>query len=268
MAPVDTATGISFTAGEAQLNVVCGEAVWVGWVRDRFGAFESSGPPCWEIRYSVESGVPGFLGDPRDVAGPEIQVECAGDRLRLDGPHFHADVDLTAHAVTAAGPAALYPLDAILKVLLPLMHPDGLVLHAAALCDGARGWICSGPSGAGKSTLATLAGEGAVCDELVVVSNGSGHWRLLSLPFWNGRPASAPLTAIHLLEHGHSHTRRRAAAAEAVRRLATEALPPLQPAHALDAWFARLVQLVEQVPVFNLTFKPTPDVWDFIREPC
>ncbi|MEM9556088.1 MAG: hypothetical protein AAGC60_17660 [Acidobacteriota bacterium] len=167
------------------------------------------------------------------------------------------------------GIRALAPLDRLLQ-LLWTRHRRGLILHGAALVEpgGARdhgdrrGWLCTGPSGVGKSTLAGLFPHHALCDELTAVRVEQGDVpRIDSLPFWRGRPGSAPLAGIHLLRHGASHRRHRLSPRQALAALRTEVSWPVPDRDAVERALDALTRLVRAVPVWRLEFRPDRDVW-------
>ncbi len=231
----------------------------------RYGAFATDAAPAWRAVYQVRDArtpCPHFLHDARRHP---MRSRRDGSRLRLASETFTMELDACRRSVELAGPLATYPLDRLIQTLWYESHCHGLMIHAAALAEGDRGWIFSGPSGAGKSTLASLFPEHALCDEFVALSLDGAAPRLGSLPFWTSRRGSAELAGIHLLRHGRRDHRRRLGAGEAFARLRREVVWPTFDPDALSRAFASLCQLVEAVPVWELAFRPGREVWKVIQ---
>lgn len=188
-----------------------------------------------------------------------------GARLQLASETFEIEIDASRRRIELIGPLATYPLDRLIQTLWYESHESGLMIHAAALADGDRGWIFSGPSGVGKSTLAGLFPEYALCDEFVALSLDGSVPRLGSLPFWHSRRGSAELSGIHLLRHGQRDRRRRLEAGEAFARLRREIVWPTFDGAVLNRAFDSLCRLIELVPVWELAFRPGREVWNVIR---
>ncbi len=235
--------------------------------RQRYGAFLTPEPPVWRAAYRVldhRTPCPHFLHDARRQP---LRSRRHGRRLELASDTFEIELDAAAGSARLAGPLATYPVDRLIQTLWYETHPRGLMIHAAALAEGRRGWIFSGPSGSGKSTLASLFPERALCDEFTALRLGDDGPRLASLPFWTSRRGAAALAGIHLLCHGESDRRRRLGAGEAFARLRREVVwPTFDPGH-LSRAFDTLCELLETVPVWELAFRPHRAVWSEIRRP-
>jgi len=231
---------------------------WLAQLGLRYSGFETRSRPTLRVRYDV---VPGRKPLPDRPCG-ELQPIAGSDgtHLELEGPGFKVSADLATGAAVIAGPRHTYPVDAVMRELLPLLTRDSLVMHTALVSDGTRAWACAGPSGAGKTTLAALLGERALCDELAVVTIGRGGIEARSLPYWNARPGRAPLAGIHLLRHGPVHRRTRLAPEAAARRLLAQVAWPTRFPDALARAFAVFGAIAERVPVWELEFAPRADV--------
>ncbi len=232
----------------------------------RYSAFATDAAPAWRAVYQVRDAripSPHFLHDARRHP---MRSRRDGTRLRLASETFTMELDASHRRAELAGPLATYPLDRLIQTLWYESHRHGLMIHAAALADGPRGWIFSGPSGVGKSTLAGLFPEHALCDEFVALTLDGAAPRLGSLPFWRSRRGSAELAGIHLLRHGKSDHRRRLGAGEAFARLRREVVWPTFDAEALSGALDTLCQLIETVPVWELAFRPGREVWSVIQD--
>ena len=144
--------------------MAAGDDAWLDLVARRFPGCLSQDHGQFRIDYRQRGGCPDGLVSPLAARREPSQTKASRHGFELTGETFSARVDLDAGRAWLTGPCALYPLDALLRHLLPLLASPGLIVHAAALAEGGRGWLASGPSGAGKSTLAALLGKRALCD--------------------------------------------------------------------------------------------------------
>ena len=93
-----------------------------------------------------------------------------------------------------------------------------------------------------------------------------GYFRLTSLPFWQARPGSTTLSAVLLLGHGREHRLTRLTEGDALRRLATETLWPIELPAAMERTLEQMSGLIQSVPVFELAFAKDASAWDYIEE--
>jgi hypothetical protein len=237
---------------------------WLAALAPRYAGFRSTAAPRFELelvareRGSVDrAGLLAMMTEAPTVA-------AHGERLAMRSRSFAIELDF-ARGGRVIGPCHRYPVDLALRTLLVAALDDGVVLHGAFLAAGQRGFVCAGPSGAGKSTLATLVAPHALCDELTLVRRGAfGGWRAQALPYWQGRPGEAELVRLVLLDHAPRHAWRAVEPAAAWRRLAREVLwPGFSPLRMASA-FALFERLLGEVPIAELGFRPTPDVWSVL----
>lgn len=260
------------------VQVTGSDGAWLDQARQRYGAFARPMSRCWFKEASAEGAAPWELHyEVQD--GPSLSPDalCRGRRHGLHaspgalvGQDFTARRQPTTRQVEVAGPAAIYPLDLLLQALWYSSRPQSLILHAAALHDGRRAWLCPGPSGSGKSTLVSLSPDRALGDELVAVEVAEGGFDLVALPFWAATPGRYPLAAVCCLRHQSGdgkppHTRRRLTGAEALARLRGQVSWPTWDAAAMVQCLEVLGQLVESMPVDELAFTPRPDVWECLK---
>lgn len=184
-----------------------------------------------------------------------------GDVLELRWQDLCATIDLAAGQGTVWAPRANAAPVAFLWALLRELLEDGLIVHGALLSDGDRGWLCAGPSGCGKTTLAGLFPEHRLADELTALRRIEGEWHAFSLPAGQSRPGSRPLAGIRLLRHGREHRRRPLAAREATTRLGAEILWPFIRAGTMASRIPLLLDLLAEMPVDELSFRPDRGVW-------
>jgi hypothetical protein len=251
--------------GPVTVALGCANTDWCRWIELRFGPFLSRNEPAWTVLFEADRATPDWLASPLERFDEPLRTETTACGFELRGATFAATVDRAHRRAHLAGPLALYPLDGLLRHLLPVILADGLVLHAALLIDGDRAWVCSGPSGSGKSTLASLLPELACSDELVYLAPAKGRWQATALPFWQARPARAELTGIFLLEHAPSHRRSAIEPGQALQALTSQVLWPTVVPELAAASFERLCTLVREVPSARLGFTPDRGVIETLR---
>jgi hypothetical protein len=242
------------------------DATWLDLLSRRLSPFQISRPFHFLIEQETTGPTPVELPSALAIHLEPQELEDTPSGFVIRTPTSVCEVDLEARRARVAGPRALYPLDNLLRHLLPFLYSEGLVLHGAAFEHGGSGFVASGPSGSGKTTLSQLAGARALCDELTAIRWESRRARLLALPFWKARPGSAPLEGVLMLRHAQRHRLRRLGSKEAFKRLAPQVLWPLDKSWAVKRTFEYLSRLVEEVPAWELGFAPRSDVWDAIRE--
>jgi len=256
----------SFVFGEVHLRFESPDREWLSYLSRRYGGF--SMPPAEKaflLRFEPTAALP-----PADLASPlaphleAVDCEPTANGYRVRTETTDCEIDLVSRHAVLHGPSAMYPLDNVLRHLLPLLWEDGLILHSALVGVSEGSVLASGSSGAGKSTIARLARGRALSDELAAIRLADGEARAIALPFWEARPGSARLSAVLHLRHAASHRLERVRAGEALRKLASQVLWPVWDEAAMARSFAYLAQLAEAVPAFNLSFAPTEDVWELI----
>ena len=257
-----------FDFGGVAVSVACDNHRFMSLAGQRYGAFATEAKPDWRIVYRLTSGEapsPRFIQAARQQP---LRARREGSLLRLSTPTFRLELDRASGAAELSGPLATYPVDRMIQTLWYESRSRGLILHGAALAENGRGWLASGPSGSGKSTLAGLFPDKALCDEFAAVSLDRRGPRLSAMPFWKGRQGSAPLESIYLLRHGSADSRRRLSNREAFARLRREVRWPTSDGEAMQRALDSLTEILGSVPIWELSFRPTPEVWRILsKEP-
>src|SRR5262245_36982732 len=195
-------------------------------------------------------------------------------RFALASHPSRAEGDLARRRVAfRAGPGpSLNPDLFRLLCSFLLMETGGVLLHASAVVDGRRAWVCCGPSGRGKQTIAGLAGARPVLnDEPVARGAGPRGWEACATPFYgSGGPAMArvneraPLRGLCFLRKATHFAHRRLSGSEAVARAFPEVMLPKRDGRVTERLLATLAALAEAVPVWELTFAPAPALWSYL----
>lgn len=246
---------------------------WATPLIERYTAFLSGGAPGWHVALV-------HAPDLTHTDAPWIRHEGPITRYRLFSLAGVIDLDARTAKVHAPSPAwaasALErTLTYILMQALPRQH-DGLLIHGAGVVLNGRGYLFAGPSGAGKTTIADLArDEGEVLsDENVAVRLTPDGAILFSTPFWgHSTPPEqvqrinrfVPLAGIYLLSHAPAFSLTPLRPAEAVAALLQTEKVATERVESAAAWLAMADRLAATVPIYRLGFRPTREVWQFLR---
>jgi len=171
----------------------------------------------------------------------------------------------------------LFPLEYPIDELV-LMHRlalgEGVELHALGLVDqDSSGYLFLGHSGAGKSTTARLwmrqPGVQLLSDDRIILRQQDGIYRMYGTP-WHGdagvsSPASAPLSAIFLLEQGPEHQLLSISQPQAAAELFARAFLPHYVKSGIEFTLHFLDQLTRSIPCSIFRFAPTDDAVEAIR---
>jgi hypothetical protein len=260
-------SSVTITIGNLPVRFSVPDSSFAAMLAERYAPFLRSGKASQaEIEFDVCLVAPGSLPGPQ-----ELDVRFQEGMWRLGRGDFRAEFDLAARR----GRITLFPnpyaIDALLRIVHSLLMAGsgGILLHAASGISGGRAVVFSGVSGAGKTTIARLAPPSVrlLTDEISYLRREGTEYRVYGTPFsgelgMRGEDISAPLAAIHLIEHGAANRRAPLAQPEAVRRLLRNTLFFAQEAPLVSAVFATLCDLTERVPVYRLEFAPDARVWE------
>jgi|ERR1700722_5945464 len=159
-----------------------------------------------------------------------------------------------------------YPVDELL-ITHRLTQERAIELHGCGIvtADGI-GNLFIGHSGAGKSTTTRLwtATEDVeiLSDDRIIVREHPGQMRMYGTP-WHGEamfasPASAPLTRIMILEHGHGNVLTRLSPSQAVAELFARSFVPMHRHEYVESALEFLQSVAELVPCYRYSFEPDP----------
>jgi hypothetical protein len=243
-------------------------------VRRRYAAFAlpAGGHAAVEIEVAVDgpADVPESVIDETLDVERSCEVERQGGLVAVRGPRFEGTLDPATRRGRLVTQPALGPLDAMLRAALSLalVDHDGVVVHAAGVARGGRGFVFAGPSGAGKTTIGRAlsgwqagapteangpGGDVLLADELVVLRLDGAGVVAAGTPFWTGAAVAAPLAGLFLLERGGVAGVRLLEPARGVPALWRE-LGRYLPVPDLERrCFAILGEILRRVPLRGLT---------------
>ena len=172
------------------------------------------------------------------------------------------------------------------KVLFQIYHtlldnqnprPISSFVHASGVACDSVGFVFSGPSGSGKSTIASLSTyQGIVLnDECIIIEKREHDFCVRGTPFsgnFRGKKnIKVPLKAVFLLEHAKENSIKPIKKSEFARRFVRELVfsVPLLSTNNKSAFSDMLdfcSKLAEEVPTYQLSFRPDRSFWKCIQE--
>jgi len=258
---------LTITIGGLPVRFCVPDAAFSSMLAERYASFlHASHPQSSEIEFEVSLVPPGRLPGPA-----ELEVRWENGVWRMGRGDFRAEFDLAARRGRIALLPNPYAVDALLRIVhsLLLARSGGVLLHAASGILHGRGVVFSGVSGAGKTTIARLAPPHVrlLTDEISYLRREGPGYRVYGTPFsgelgLRGEDISAPLAAIHLIEHSAVNRRDPLSQPEAVRRLLRNTLFFAHEPELVSGVFSTLCDLTQRVPVYRLEFAPDARVWE------
>jgi hypothetical protein len=166
-----------------------------------------------------------------------------------------------------------YPLDQILMMHI-LARKQGALIHAAGIEVNGRGYIFPGKSGAGKSTLtqqlAVRKDIGLLSDDRIVVRKMDGIFKAYGTP-WAGEAGIAvnknvPLSGIFFINHASYNRIKQITPGQALKRLLPVTSIPWYDREIMSEILTFCDDLISNVPVYELYFKPSVEVVDVFEK--
>ncbi len=151
---------------------------------------------------------------------------------------------------------------------------ETFLIHSAGIIRNGSGYLFVGASEKGKSTIANLSKNYHILnDEINLVRFSDTGVTLYGTPF-NGffhdkSVGHAPLKTVFLLEHGPEHQLSAISPAEAVKTLMSQIVPPIGLEETMTSitknkMFDYAEKIVNDIPVYRLSFKPDNGFWGII----
>jgi hypothetical protein len=262
----------TLAVGGVGFQVIVPDDAWLAALAPLYGEFPLDCEPEWQVTVSH---------DPELDAAGQRWIEHDGPLTRFQTNQYTGWIDLArAQALTRTGsldtaPAALESAIAYacMQVLPRTRH--SVLLHAAGIQWRGHGLVVSGHAGAGKTTVAQLAqGYGELFnDEMVIVDLSGTQPLLLSTPFVGPTTTTdlvrrinrcAPASVLLLLAHAPTFELLPLSPAESALELLRTNLVAVERTASAAAWLAAVDRLVQALPVYQLRFRPTAELWDFL----
>jgi hypothetical protein len=235
---------------------------------ERYGTFMAQGASA-DYEFDIELAPLGE-GAPDD----DVRVYRSDGRWRLERGDFRAEWDPLSRRGRIRQSANPYSIDTVLRIVhtLVLARQGGFLMHAASvICEG-KAFVFAGVSGAGKTTISRLAPTDVhvLSDEISYVRKEADGYYAYGTPFAGelgraGENLRAPLDTVYLLTQGTENRVDTMGKAAAARGILTNMLFFAEDAELVQAVFLSALELVDRVPVRQLTFLPDPGIWALIR---
>lgn len=275
---------LAMAVGGVGFRVYLPDDAWLDALAPLYAEFPLDCEPAWQIMVSHEPEL--------DVAG-QRRIEHHGPVTRFQTNQYAGWIDLArAQALTRTGsldtaPAALESAVAYACMQTLPRTRHSVLLHAAGIQWRGCGLVVSGHAGAGKTTVARLAqGHGQLFnDEMMIVDLSEAQPQMVSTPFVGPTTPPelvrrsnrrAPASALLLLAHAPSFALAPLSPAEAALELLRTNLAAVERTASAAAWLAVVDRLAQALPAYQLRFRPTTELWDFLAgawnpradEPC
>ena len=148
-----------------------------------------------------------------------------------------------------------------------LLKYDGMMLHSSDIELEGGAYLFSGPSGVGKSTHTSLwqkefPSARLFNDDKPALRKIDGVWYAYGTP-WSGKHGininmRVPLRGICFLRQGDENKIRRLTGVAAVSAIMSQTIRGFKTERGLDKLVNILGQLVEDIPIYELTNRPEP----------
>ncbi|MGH9775232.1 MAG: hypothetical protein ACRD50_09830 [Candidatus Acidiferrales bacterium] len=188
--------------------------------------------------------------------------------------HDSATVSLSSSEARFLGIRNGYDLDSLLRILLSmvLLPSHGFLLHAATIVRKGQAYIFAGRSGAGKSTVAALSPPGSVLtDEISILRFIEGAWHAYGTPFWGefrdaGANARVPVAGVYDLIKAPEESAQPLSVKKALLALLRNVMFFAPVKQQVDKLMRMLLQAAEQLPFYELRFRPDASFWGVVRQ--
>lgn len=156
-------------------------------------------------------------------------------------------------------------------LLTKLAREGGLLLHAAGMVAGGRGYVFTGPSGAGKSTLSEFfsrTNATILSDERVILTRQHQSVRLHGTP-WIGSgayaaQASVTLTNLFCIHHGTEHRAEPMTRRGALSWILPQCFLPHWDRTGMEKTLSFLGDLLARIPCHSLAFAKDATIVEYV----
>jgi len=178
----------------------------------------------------------------------------------------------TYNGETVISNPVCYPLDQIL-LMYYLAQREGALVHSAGLCFHDRGYIFPGKSGAGKSTisrqLAGIDNYDFLSDDRIIVRKMDKTFKAFGTP-WPGEAGiavnkSVDLSGIFFISQASYNRIEEITPQKAMERLLPVVSIPWYDKEVMIKILDFCEDLISNVPVYELHFKPDNEIQDVFR---
>lgn len=202
-------------------------------------------------------------------AGPKGPIACA--RYNAEFHQIHCTINEKPFRMP---PKALSSVIRMLPMRALFLHFGVLFFHAAQISLHGKGILFTAPSGTGKTTQARLwekyRGADLVCNDRVLVRCLNGVWQTFGYPLDGSEPVCSnqvnPLGAVILLRQGPVNQVSQPNPSHTLRFLMGQMVMDCWSGPARETHLLRLMSLLEQIPVLQLTCTPDQAAVDVLEQ--
>ena len=239
------------------------------WLQEAYPMFLSHRKPALHlfIRYQKRwpKGLPMRVGD-------EPKVNWRGNDFSIQTAYYQAEGNFSKGKVEATM-APGFSGSGFIRTLLSLilLRKGGFLLHAAGLADGKKAYVFCGPTQSGKTTIASQLANGhtVLTDETLAIRRGKFGYRAYSTPF----PGSlnrvfvnqgASMDTLYFIRQGKEFSRHPLLPSEVVKRAFPQLICLERNTEGVEAAFEALTQFSHRIPCYDLSFRPTLELWSHL----
>lgn len=231
----------------------------------------------------------GFLGPKRPAVTYEVKIETDSlwkdrddkfqtspkwdkDSMTISLPFCDAKIDFKTRKAKARS-GQYIGLFSFLRFLsaMHLMRHGGFLLHASSILTHKGAYIFSGVSGSGKTTIANLAQKDmrVMTDETSAVLKSENGYMAYATPFSGdfNKPIAnteGAIRALFFLRQDAVFGHRRLRESEAVRELFRNIIMTVSDQDLTNSLFDTLISFTRSVACYELSFKPTEQIWRYV----
>ncbi len=163
----------------------------------------------------------------------------------------------------------MHPLG-ILMISALVMNSNGFLIHASGINDNGNGYLFTGVSGIGKSTMAQIwlkSGAQIVNDDRLMIykENEAYLFSNTPMPHYNDFAKQVPLKAIFLLTQSKDNYCNKITGTQALSKVMANFIQQLFDKDMVEKHIEKAIELVTQVRVYELGFKPDDDIVTLVR---
>ena len=260
------------TIGGLGFEIQAPDDVWLAALAPLYDEFPLDKGADWQVTLAHDADL---------TPAAQAWIEHAGPVTRFHIESYAGWIDLELRQAfvrtssLAIAPAAVERTIAYACMQMLPRERNSLLLHAAGILWRGKGLVVSGHSGAGKTTVSRLSlGYGELLnDEMVIVNLSGQRPMLLSTPFLGRKTPqelvrrinrAAPADALLLLAHAPCFDLTQLGPSEAVMELLRTDIAAVERLTSAAAWMAMVERLVHAMPVYQLRFRPTTELWEFL----
>lgn len=239
------------------------------WIRDAYPMFLSRRDPAIHLAIRYQARWPKRL--PMKVSN-EPAVSWNGDDFSIRTAYYEAEGNLSkgkVEAVMAPGFSGSGLLRTLLAIVL--LRQGGFLLHAAGLLKGERSYVFCGPTQSGKTTIATHLANGhlVLSDETTAIRPTSFGYSAYSTPFPGDMNRvfvnrGARMDSLFFIRKGNEFSRRPLSPAEVTSRAFPQLICLERNLEGVEAAFHALEAFSHRIPCYDLSFRPTLELWSHL----